>query len=140
MKLRKTTRRHNFESAFKSPMEDFLFILVISLAVAVNYFATQQLSDRFALAEKTTDAQQLPLETYRDLPVLEISENDGFQWQDQPLNALDEIHQHSQPISPNTYPAGILLRVSRDRSVGEMEDAKSLFLERGVKVFTEWEK
>lgn len=125
--------------AQKSPMEDYLFILVICLSVAVNYFATKTLADRFALAEKSIDPQSISIEDYSQLPVIEMrGDESGVSFREQNYDSVDAFGQFVSQLNSGEFKNGVLLKVERSRSVGDLEDLKHLF--RDKTVYTEWEK
>jgi hypothetical protein len=124
----------------KSPMEDFLFILVISLAVAVSFFANKKLADRFALAEKSQDAKSIPHDEYSRLPVCELAtDSTGIAFAGYRFESIKELEKHLEFGGFQLPDQKLLLKVERTRTVGDLEDVKHVFLSRGITVFTEWE-
>lgn len=136
--MRSVMRPINRNGCQKSPMEDFLFILTISLAVAVNYFATKTLADRFVLAEKSADARSIPMEQYQELSVVELPEQPIIIFAGVEFGSASDLDQY---LDQNpTSETEILLRAEKSRSLGDFEDTKHVFLKRDIKVFTEWEQ
>ena len=133
------SRPTNLGRGSKSPMEDFLFILVISLAVAISFFAKKELADRFALAEKMPETEIIPLEDYSKLPRCElVADGGGIQFADREFATVQELTSYLDSCGASQSP--LLLRISRDRTIGEVEDLKSELTRRGINLYTEWEK
>ncbi len=126
--------------ANKTPMEDFLFLLVISLAVSISFFSKKQLADRFALAERRPTTEALAPDDYETLTVVELPDGMGFQLNSMEIASQDELFTQLGTASPSNSPgAGILLRIAYARRFGEVEELKDSLLERGFQVYTEWE-
>lgn len=127
------------EVGSKSPMEDFLFILVISLATTMIFFAKQQMSHRFALAERRGDPEMLTPAEYNQLPQCVIAAEGEITFAGASLNSSAELIQHLRQVEWNTN-TPVLLRIHRDSTIGDAEDIKNAFFDQNIQILVEWEE
>ena len=140
MKLRTRFRGGTSAMPQKSAMEDFLFILVISLAVAISMFSKKQQAERFAIPEARPTERVLSTEQYSKLLHCELPEGSIYRVAENDFTHTDELIEFLQQYSSGTIENGILLRTSRTRPIGEIEDLKNLLIDRGWQIHLEWEK
>ena len=133
-------RRRTSALPMKSAMEDFLFILVISLAVSISMFSKKQQAERFAIPTGKPTEQTIAMEDYANLLPCELPEGSDYRIADNRFGTVDALIVHLQQHSDKTDQPKILLRISRKRQIGEIEDLKTRLLDRGWTIFTEWEK
>lgn len=123
----------------KSAMEDFLFILVISLAVAISMFSKQQEQERFAIPERRTTEQIVVQSDYDQMVPCELPDGDRYRISDREFTDIDSLMKHLRQRQ-DLNRRQIVLRVARSRSIGDIEDLKSQLFDEGWEIFTEWEK
>lgn len=127
------------EVSTKSPLEDFLFILVISLAVTISFFAKKQMTERFALAEHRADQQVVTSQEYEKLPKCVMGADGTFVFEGASFLTTAELIQHISTIELGSD-MQVVLKIDRTRSVGEVEDIKNALFDRNIQLLTEWEK
>lgn len=120
-----------------SAMEDFLFILVISLAVSISFFSKKQLADRFALAERRQTGETVSHQEYESMRVLEMPIGEALRLDATEYNDRNQLL--AQLNAPTDTSEAILLRIDYSRPSGEVEELKDRLLEIGWQVYTEWE-
>jgi len=123
----------------KSAMEDFLFILVISLAVAISMFSKKQQAERFAIPDGKPTEQTISMEQYANLIQCELPEGSVYRLDGTEFTDATSMVEHIQNQAGDTS-LEILLRISRTRQIGEVEDLRNQMFDRGWKIYTEWEK
>jgi len=136
-------QRKTLVASGKTPMEDFLFLLVISLAVSVSFISKKQLANRFALPERRLAAESIAQPDYDSFPILELRDEGAIVFDSVEYLDHEQLLGHLQQdysAQPKDEPdAGILMRVAYQRPSGEVEELEDRITELGINIFTEYE-
>jgi biopolymer transport protein ExbD len=123
----------------KTPFLDLMFLKTIALAVTLSFYAQLEQSERFALPEGKPAVEQVAASEYKTLPQIELPESSGdvfANFGEQRLGSLADLFGDLEGLVPGR----VVLRINRQRSIGDVEDVKRELKSRGFDVLVEFQK